>query len=250
MVDAKGALVMTEESAWTNLGSSLGTGIRELIEKIEGMELQIQAIQRDFITSLEGLQRRLNRVEENKSVDSIFDVMTIDEVKEDLGVDIEIGITDTEPDSDSYVVSSGFTAPPPQQRGVDVDVEVLDLPVEIPLLGTIEDTEEIVTDTPPPTEEAQEEVVEEVLWATPENNLELAVGAIKEYIGNKGGVVNQYMKRFDLIPPDADSSFRKKVVGELEKAGYQTYKVNRIRHFYCDGEVDPVKQYEKVYGQN
>ena len=69
------------------------------------------------------------------------------------------------------------------------------------------------------------------------------------YIKDKGGVVNQYLKRFDLVPEDITKDERAEFKEELEDMGVNTYVVNQIRHFYYLGDGDGKEQYEEVYSK-
>jgi hypothetical protein len=269
MVKTKGVVGMEgEESSWSNLGSSLGMGITELTDRIQKLEALIQAMQGDFITSIEAIQRRLNRVEDGKPLESIFDVMTQEEVKNELGVEIGIKDDDDESDDDeSFVVESGFMAPPPAHREVEVDVDVLDVPgdgeTEVVTQGellkkTIEAIEELSTEeefaainkVAELVDEEHPELLDEesgvVDWG--DDPVSSSVGRIVGHIGEHGGVVNQYLKRWDLIPPDADKAFRSSLVKALGEAGVQTLKVNRIRHFYTMEGDDAGARYAALYG--
>jgi len=128
-----------------------------------------------------------------------------------------------EPLLEEDVISvKGFVAPPPVK-------EEIDLPEE-------EDVEE------------EEEEVEtggsyEILNDEEPNHLDAS--EIITYIESYGGVLNQEMKKKELLRAEISDSDRKKVYALLEKCGVKTYKANKFRTFFYFGtEEEGEKKYE------
>jgi len=133
-----------------------------------------------------------------------------------------------EPLNDEEVISvKGFVAPPPVVEEVK-----LDLP------------EEEETEMP---EEEDEDITHEhpydILNDDDPNHLDAS--EIITYIESYGGILNQEMKKKEVLRADISDSDRKKVYALLEKCGVKTYKANKFRtFFYLGTEEEGEAKYE------
>ena len=158
---------------------------------------------------------------------NVFDLMTPEEL---LGRQPQ----PIEPLLDEDVISiKGFVAPPPVKEEVEEEEEVvleeeIDLPEDEPLSGveTIDlDMYELLGDDEPNDLDASE---------------------IITYIESYGGVLNQEMKKKELLREGISDTDRKKVYALLEKCGIKTYKANKFRtFFYIGSEADGEKKYNE-----
>jgi hypothetical protein len=208
---------MSDDSVWSRLGVPYVVPFDEL-DKLKTLIHQMQV---ELLTSLEALSVRLATVEGKMSIlekdldrktssDNVFDFVS----REELGignVDLveEMGEFITEPESDEiHYIESGFAAPPPEE--------------EIIIFDTVED----------------EVLEEEVMLSTPSSWASNIVDNIK----SNGGSVNQYWKRFGLIPREISPVDKTQMLAELKQMmvtqGISKYNVNRMRHFYYFGTPD------------
>ena len=73
----------------------------------------------------------------------------------------------------------------------------------------------------------------------------LDASEIITYIESYGGILNQEMKKKEVLRDDISDSDRKKVYALLEKCGVKTYKANKFRTFFYFGtEEEGEKKYE------
>ena len=229
---------MDEGSIWSGLGSSVVGSAAEVKGEVEELKVLIQQVQAEILGSIEALGRRMEVLEQQMSLlqtsapEPAVPVVTGEfgsnalmfMSQEELGLE-ELGKwPEPEPGAPQpKVVKSGFTAPPP----VPEDEEVINVATEV-----VEPEEEIEFS------HVDHGRGDPQMWAR----------RTVQYIKNKGGVVNQYLKRFDLVPEDITKDERnefKECLGDLE---VQTYVVNQIRHFYYIGEKEEGESlYSTVY---
>ena len=102
-------------SAWAMLGRSAGMGqqeIEELKARVAELERKVMMMQGETLGSIEALQRRVHQLENNKTSNSVLDLIPVEELNEIAGT--KIGVW---PEKEDYVddgevtkvVQSGFT---------------------------------------------------------------------------------------------------------------------------------------------
>ena len=130
-----------------------------------------------------------------------------------------------EPLLEEDVISvKGFVAPPPVKEEIEID-----LPEE----------EEVIE-----KEEVEPEDPYEILNDDDPNHLDAS--EIITYIESYGGILNQEMKKKEVLRSDISDKDRKIVYELLERCGVKTYKVNKFRTFFYYGtEEEGEKKYEK-----
>jgi len=202
---------MSEESVWERLGVPYVVPFEELNK----LNLRLNQVQVELLTTIEALSSRLARIEgkmtileinatkvtkEEKS-DNVYDFVS----REDLGIveDEVLPVDEVEIDtSDIIYVKSGFAV------GLDEDI--------VSDVGIDDDSE------------AEE-------FGGPDN---WALNIVKDVQSN-GGSINQYWKRFDLIPKEMTPDERSSMLAFLKQSriteGISKYNVNRMRHFYYYG---------------
>ena len=129
---------------------------------------------------------------------------------------------------DDVVSVKGFVAPAPVKEVEEVIEQEIDLPSEEEPLNSVEtidlDMYEMLGDDDPNDLDASE---------------------IITYIESYGGVLNQEMKKKELLREGISDTDRKKVYALLEKCGIRTYKANKFRTFFYIGtESEGEKKYE------
>ena len=204
---------MSDDSVWSRLGVPYVVPFDEL-DKLKTLMYKIQV---ELLTSIEALSVRLPTVEGKMSIlekdmdrksasGNVFDFVT----REELGIDnvdlleeVNEYITEEKTDEIRYI-DTGFAAPPPEEEII---------------FDAIED----------------EELEEEVMLSTPLSWASNIVDNIK----SNGGSVNQYWKRFGLIPKEISPADKTQMLAELKQMmvtqGISKHNVNRMRHFYYFG---------------
>jgi len=213
-------------SIFRNLGKNLGSS--DSNEELEALKQKLNDVQSEIYGTIESLLARVRSLEDQLAelkvkgsegkaeFTNVFELMSPEEL---LGRKPQ----PIEPLLEEDVISvKGFVAPPPVK-------EEIDLPEE-------EDVEE------------EEEEVEtggsyEILNDEEPNHLDAS--EIITYIESYGGVLNQEMKKKELLRAEISDSDRKKVYALLEKCGVKTYKANKFRTFFYFGtEEEGEKKYE------
>ena len=207
---------MSDDSVWSRLGVPYVVPFDEL-DKLKTLMHQMQV---ELLTTIEALSVRLATIEGKMSIlekdmdrknasGNVFDFVS----REELGMD-NVSLVETPPqeyitesDTDEvHYIESGFAAPPP------------------------EDEEEIIFDAI-----EDEDLEEEVMLSTPSSWASNIVNDIK----SNGGSINQYWKRFGLIPREISPADKTQMLAELKQLmvtqGISKYNVNRMRHFYYFG---------------
>lgn len=195
-------------------------------EELDKLKTLIQQMQIETLTTLEALSTRLALIEGKMSIlelslnpeeksDNVFDFVS----REELGIEIEDDDVETVEDEDEMnitYVTSGFSAPVP-----DEDEEIVFDPVE--------DEEEILLLSGPDA------------WAM----------NIVEDIKSNGGSINQYWKRFGLMPKEISATDKTSMLAALKQLmiteGISKYNVNRMRHFYYYGTPEEGEEKYNAY---
>ena len=218
-----------------NLGHNFG-GAPKKEEQNDELSSKINDIQSEMYGTIEALVTRVRALEQqvaelrvemaetpSKEFTNAFDLMSPEEL---LGRKPE----PIEPLSMDDVTSvKGFVAPAPMKEEVEeVDEQEIDLPSEEEPLSGVEtidlDMYELLGDDDPNDLDASE---------------------IITYIESYGGVLNQEMKKKELLREGISDTDRKKVYALLEKCGIKTYKANKFRTFFYIGtESEGEKKYE------
>ena len=206
---------MSEDSVWARLGVPYVVPFDEL----DKLKTLLREIQIETLTSIEALSTRLATIEGKMSIlekvmdrressDNVFDFVS----KEELGIKQNVSLpeepeylTETGTDEIRYI-ETGFSAPPPED-------------------------EEIVYE---PLAEEEEEAHS--------NNPDDWAKNIVEDIRSNGGSINQYWKRFGLIPKEMSAANKTTMLASLKQLmvteGISKYNVNRMRHFYYFGTTE------------
>jgi hypothetical protein len=201
-------------SAWAMLGRSAGMGqqeIEELKARVAELERKVMMMQGETLGSIEALQRRVHQLENNKTSNSVLDLIPVEELNEIAGT--KIGVW---PEKEDYVddgevtkvVQSGFTYTP----------EPADIELPSP---------EVVA----------------------ESSHEECADAIVEYINEHGGVPNADWKKKGLVPDTYEYEDRKKVREILEsKEGITYWKRNNMWWFWYKEEEGLDAAHTRAYG--
>lgn len=205
---------MSDDSVWSRLGVPYVVPFDEL-DKLKTLMHQMQV---ELLTTIEALSVRLATVEGKMSIlekdmdrksasGNVFDFVS----REELGID-NVSLLETPPqeyitesDTDEIrYIDNGFAAPPPEEEIIFDAIEDVEL------------EEEVMLSTP-------------LSWAS----------NIVDNIKSNGGSVNQYWKRFGLIPKEISPADKTQMLAELKQMmvtqGISKYNVNRMRHFYYFG---------------
>jgi hypothetical protein len=217
-----------------NLGHNFG-GASKKEGPNEELNTRINDIQSEMYGTIEALVTRVRALEQqvaelrveiaetpSKELTNAFDLMSPEEL---LGRKPE----PIDPlDMDDVVSVKGFVAPAPVKEVEEVIEQEIDLPSEEEPLNSVEtidlDMYEMLGDDDPNDLDASE---------------------IITYIESYGGVLNQEMKKKELLREGISDTDRKKVYALLEKCGIRTYKANKFRTFFYIGtESEGEKKYE------
>lgn len=208
-----------ENTALSHLGrqpSLFGAGnsekIAELESRIEELERRLMMMQGETIGSIEALQRRINNLEENRTVNSVLDVMSPEELNEIAGTKIGEWPEYEDDGEEVKVVESGFA--------FANDIE----------------TEELV-------EEEQDIIVEDI------PTHDSCAQAIIDHINEHGGIANADWKKKGLIPDTFEYEDRVKVRDiVVAEEGITYWKRNNMWWFYYREEEGLEAAHERVYG--
>ena len=215
-------------SIFRNLGKNLGSS--DSNEELEALKQKLNDVQSEMYGTIESLLARVRSLEdqlaelkvkgsEDKSeFTNVFELMSPEEL---LGRKPQ----PIEPLLEEDVISvKGFVAPPPVKEEIEID-----LPEE----------EEVIE-----KEEVEPEDPYEILNDDDPNHLDAS--EIITYIESYGGILNQEMKKKEVLRSDISDKDLKIVYELLERCGVKTYKVNKFRTFFYDGtEEEGEKKYEK-----
>ena len=195
------------ESKLNDIQSELYGTIEALVVRIRALEQQVAELKVEFAET------------PSKEYTNAFDLMDPVELLGRAPQPIE-------PLSMDDVKSvKGFVAPPPEPK------EELDLP---------EDEENDLVK--PDFDDATLDMYD-ILNDEDPNHLDAS--EIITYIESYGGILNQEMKKKEVLRADISDSDRKKVYALLEKCGVKTYKANKFRTFFYFGtEEEGEAKYE------
>lgn len=216
-------------SIFRNLGKNLGPS--DSNEELEALKKKLNDVQSEMYGTIESLLARVRSLEDQlaelkvKGVDekteftNVFELMSPEEL---LGRKPQ----PIEPLLEEDVVSvKGFVAPPPVKE------------------EEAEEAAEIEIDLP--DEEEEEEYTDHYDLLNDDDPNHLDASEIITYIESYGGILNQEMKKKEVLRDDISDSDRKKVYALLEKCGVKTYKANKFRTFFYFGtEEEGEKKYE------
>ena len=215
-----------------NLGNNFGSK-EENSEQVAALENKLNDIQSEMYGTIEALVARVRSLEqqlaelkvemaESPSAEytNAFDLMAPEELlgRKPQPIDpLHI---------DDVTSVKGFVAPPPKAKE-----EEIDLPSE-------EENDLVKPDFDDATLDMYD-----ILNDDDPNHLDAS--EIITYIESYGGILNQEMKKKEVLRNDISDSDRKKVYALLEKCGVKTYKVNKFRTFFYFGtEEEAEKKYE------
>ena len=218
-----------------NLGNNFGSK-EENSEQVAALENKLNDIQSEMYGTIEALVARVRSLEqqlaelkvemaESPSAEytNAFDLMTPEELlgrKPQPIAPLHI---------DDVTSVKGFVAPPPKAK--EEEEEEIDLPTE-------EENDLVKPDFDDATLDMYD-----ILNDDDPNHLDAS--EIITYIESYGGILNQEMKKKEVLRNDISDSDRKKVYALLEKCGVKTYKVNKFRTFFYFGtEEEAEKKYE------
>lgn len=219
-------------SIFRNLGKNLGSS--DSNEELEALKKKLNDVQSEMYGTIESLLARVRSLEDQlaelkvKGVDekaeftNVFELMSPEEL---LGRQPQ----PIEPLLDEDVVSvKGFVAPPPvKEEEIEEEEEVAELELDLP------------------DDEDEEEYTDHYDLLNDDDPNHLDASEIITYIESYGGILNQEMKKKEVLRNDISDSDRKKVYALLEKCGVKTYKANKFRTFFYFGtEEEGEKKYE------
>lgn len=199
-------------SAWAMLGRSAGMGqqeIEELKARVAELERKVMMMQGETLGSIEALQRRVHQLENNKTSNSVLDLIPVEELNEIAGT--KIGVW---PEKEDYVDDGEVTKV--VQSGFTFNAD--------------------------DTQEEEPEVIAE-------SSHEECADAIVEYINEHGGVPNADWKKKGLVPDTYEYEDRKKVREILEsKEGITYWKRNNMWWFWYKEEEGLDAAHTRAYG--
>tara|TARA_Y100000589_G_C26858583_1_gene509008 strand:- start:42 stop:671 length:630 start_codon:yes stop_codon:yes gene_type:complete len=199
-------------SAWAMLGRSAGMGqqeIEELKARVAELERKVMMMQGETLGSIEALQRRVHQLENNKTSNSVLDLIPVEELNEIAGT--KIGVW---PEKEDYVDDGEVTKV--VQSGFTYNAD--------------------------DTQEEEPEVIAE-------SSHEECADAIVEYINEHGGVPNADWKKKGLVPDTYEYEDRKKVREILEsKEGITYWKRNNMWWFWYKEEEGLDAAHTRAYG--
>ena len=197
----------------TLFGAGNSEKIAELESRIEELERRLMMMQGETIGSIEALQRRISNLEENRTVNSVLDVMSPEELNEIAGTKIGEWPEYEDDGEEVKVVESGFA------------------------FADDTETEDVV-------EEEEEEIVVEDIPTH-----ESCARAIIAYIDEHGGVANADWKKKKLIPESFEYEDRVKVRDIVAaEEGITYWKRNNMWWFYYREKEGLEAAHERVYG--
>lgn len=213
-----------------NLGNNFGssqsndTQLSDLEKKINDVQSELYGTIESLMSRVRSLEQQLAEVRvglaETPSTEftNAFDLMSPEEL---LGRKPQ----PIDPLSMDDVVSvKGFVAPPPKKEEGEEEIEIVEQELDLP------------TDSG--------DLQYGVLNDTDPNHLDAS--EIITYIESYGGILNQEMKKKEVLREDISDNDRKIVYGLLEKCGVKTFKANKFRtFFYFGSEEEGEAKYDK-----
>mgnify|MGYP001240029389 CR=1 FL=1 len=207
---------MADESVWNRLGVPYVVPFEEL----DKLKTLIQQIQLEILTTLEALSTRLALIEGKMSI-------------------LELSLNPEEKSDNVYDFVSK------EELGIE---EVIPEPIDIEV--EVEDDITYVTSgfsAPVPNAPTEEEEEEDLYLAGPDAWAKNIVEDIK----SNGGSINQYWKRFGLMPKEITATDKTSMLAALKQLmiteGISKYNVNRMRHFYYYGTPEEGEEKYNAY---
>ena len=218
-----------------NLGKSY-TAPEQKIEPKEDYDKKLNDIQAELYGTIDALLARVRALEQQVaelSVElrdkpdgdftNIFDIIPPEELLGRAPKPIE------PLEADEVTSIKGFVAPVPQNRVERVEA----------LTGEIQEVDL-------PTEEDEDLDILDILDDDDDPN-HLDASEIITYIESYGGILNQEMKKKEVMRDDISDKDRKEVYLLLEKCGVKTYKANKFRTFFYFGTEEEGKEKYEAY---
>jgi len=218
-----------------NLGKSY-TAPEQKIEPKEDYDKKLNDIQAELYGTIDALLARVRALEQQVaelSVElrdkpdgdftNIFDIIPPEELLGRAPKPIE------PLEADEVTSIKGFVAPVPQNRVERAEA----------LTGEIQEVDL-------PTEEDEDLDILDILDNDDDPN-HLDASEIITYIESYGGILNQEMKKKEVMRDDISDKDRKEVYLLLEKCGVKTYKANKFRTFFYFGTEEEGKEKYEAY---
>lgn len=218
-----------------NLGKSY-TAPEQKIEPKEDYDKKLNDIQAELYGTIDALLARVRALEQQVAeltvelrdkpdgdFTNIFDIIPPEELLGRAPKPIE------PLEADEVTSVKGFVAPVPQNRVERAEA----------LTGEIQEVDL-------PTEEDEDLDILDILDDDDDPN-HLDASEIITYIESYGGILNQEMKKKEVMRDDISDKDRKEVYSLLEKCGVKTYKANKFRTFFYFGTEEEGKEKYEAY---
>ena len=218
-----------------NLGKSY-TAPEQKIEPKEDYDKKLNDIQAELYGTIDALLARVRALEQqvaeltvelrdkpDSDFTNIFDIIPPEELLGRAPKPIE------PLEAEEVTSVKGFVAPVPQNRVERAEA----------LTG---ETQEVDL----PTEEDGDLDILDILDDDDDPN-HLDASEIITYIESYGGILNQEMKKKEVMRDDISDKDRKEVYLLLEKCGVKTYKANKFRTFFYFGTEEEGKEKYEAY---
>lgn len=218
-----------------NLGKSY-TAPEQKIEPKEDYDKKLNDIQAELYGTIDALLARVRALEQQVAeltvelrdkpdgdFTNIFDIIPPEELLGRAPKPIE------PLEADEVTSIKGFVAPVPQNRVERAEA----------LTGEIQEVDL-------PTEEDEDLDILDILDDDDDPN-HLDASEIITYIESYGGILNQEMKKKEVMRDDISDKDRKEVYSLLEKCGVKTYKANKFRTFFYFGTEEEGKEKYEAY---
>tara|TARA_Y100000114_G_scaffold28534_1_gene24317 strand:+ start:7792 stop:8514 length:723 start_codon:yes stop_codon:yes gene_type:complete len=227
-----------------NLGKSY-TAPEQKIEPKEDYDKKLNDIQAELYGTIDALLARVRALEQqvaeltvelkdkpDGNFTNIFDIIPPEELLGRAPKPIE------PLEADEVTSIKGFVAPVPQNRveraeALTAEIQEVDLP---------EDEESDLVK--PDFDDATLDMYD-ILDDDDPNHLDAS--EIITYIESYGGILNQEMKKKEVMRDDISDKDRKEVYLLLEKCGVKTYKANKFRTFFYFGTEEEGKEKYEAY---
>lgn len=218
-----------------NLGKSY-TAPEQKIEPKEDYDKKLNDIQAELYGTIDALLARVRALEQQVAeltvelkdkpdgdFTNIFDIIPPEELLGRAPKPIE------PLEADEVTSIKGFVAPVPQNRVERAEA----------LTGEIQEVDL-------PTAEDEDLDILDILDDDDDPN-HLDASEIITYIESYGGILNQEMKKKEVMRDDISDKDRKEVYLLLEKCGVKTYKANKFRTFFYFGTEEEGKEKYEAY---
>jgi hypothetical protein len=222
-------------SIWRNLGTNK-QNVSEKEPTDNDFEVKLNDVQSELYGTIDSLLVRIRALEQqvaelkvdiaevpSKDFTNAFDLIS----PEDL---LGRKPRPIEPlDEENVTRVKGFVAPPPSKEEVEV---------------SLPDDEDVVLS------EADEPSADMFDILNDEDPNHLDASEIITFVESYGGILNQEMKKKEVLRSDISDKDRKIVYSLLEKCGIKTYKANKFRtFFFIREESEGETKYDKYMSQ-